>query len=210
MKVFRLFNSIAEKRELGEDFIEDLFVNKLGGEVTFNDSIIDNKYFEMLKAVDKWYSNLMENSLHQYSTWFAVHWFMYTLTAFLSLAYAIEYILMELYSNPFSCHSEHTSHCRLILSYILLFSFHHCILFLYPCFRAASITAARFALIKKVSNAVWPLIPLAEKQAFIQYLKDENCTFKVSIICAKLSFGFELAYFSIFLGIMSVVLKISL
>ena len=71
-------------------------------------------------------------------------------------------------------------------------------------------TAARFALIKKVSEAHWPNISIEEKQSFIQYLKDKDCTFKVSILCANLSFGFNVAYFSIFIGIMGVVLKISL
>ena len=216
VKLLKLFNKIAAEKELKENFINSMLKEKL----KMKEDVLcikiqelnqcDDKHFEMLKIVDRWYGFTLKCSLYPYSTWFALHWVLYTLTGFLSLSYAIEYILMELYQNTNPCQHEKSSHCRLILVYILLFSLHHCALFLYPCFRAASVTAARFSLIKKVSKSHWPHVKLAEKQAFLQYLKDENSTFKVSILCANLSFGFELAYLSIFFGLMSVVLKITL
>ena len=177
------------------------------------DRFFNIPYLERLKEIDKWYTDTVKRSLQPFGTWFAVHWLTYTLSAFLSISYVIESALIELYGEDESdkkCHGEHNFRCRLTLSYIILFSIGHCILFLYPCFRAASVTAARFALIKKVSEAHWPNVSIEEKQSFIQYLKDKDCTFKVSILCANLSFGFNIAYFSIFVGIMGVVLKISL
>ena len=177
------------------------------------DCLLHLPYLERLKEIDKWYTDTVKRTLRPFGTWFAVHWLTYTLSAFLSLSYVIESALIELYGEDESdvkCHGEHNSICRLTLSYIILFSIGHCILFLYPCFRAASVTAARFALIRKVSKAYWPKVSNEEKQSFIQYLKDEDCTFKVSILCANLSFGFNIAYISIFVGIMGVVLKISL
>ena len=176
-------------------------------------SCTKTSYVEGLKVIDKWYTHTVKTSLHPYGTWFALHWLLYTLTAFLSIACVIEVVVKELYGHDpddEQCHGEHNIKCRLTLAYTILFSFNHCILFLYPCFRAASVTAARYSLIKKVSSAYWPNVPIDQKQMFIQYLKDQDCTFKVSILCAKLSFGFNIAYFSIFVGIMGVVLKISL
>ena len=65
-------------------------------------------------------------------------------------------------------------------------------------------------MIKKVSNAEWQNIDPNDKEKFINYLKIQDCTFKISILCAKLSFGFYLAYISIFVGILGVTLKLAL
>lgn len=167
-------------------------------------------YLNVLSSVDKLYCYILKDSLQPYGSWFAIHWLMYTLTAFLSVSYVIQAVLIELYGDNEICHGEHNLKCRLKLAYIFLFSLNHCLLFLYPCFRAASVTSTRYGLIKRVSEAYWPSVPLEQKQAFIQYLKDENCTFKVSILCAQINFGFNITFFSIFIGIMGVVLKLSL
>ena len=42
-------------------------------------------------------------------------------------------------------------------------------------------------------------ITLDDKEKSINYMKIQDCTFKISILCAKLSFGFYIAYFSILL-----------
>ena len=165
---------------------------------------------DVLSSIDRLYSFILKDSLQPYGTWFAIHWLTYTLTAFLSVAYVIQAVLMELYDDKKGCHGEHNVECRLSLAYIMLFSASHCLLFLYPCFRAAAVTSTRNVLIRKVSAAYWPEVPLEQKQAFIQYLKDHNCTFKVSIMCAQIDFGFNITFFSIFVGIMGVVLKLSL
>ena len=168
------------------------------------------KYLDVLSSIDQLYSFILKNSLQPYSTWFAIYWLTNTLTAFLSVAYVIQAVLMELYDDKYSCHGEHNIECRLSLAYTILFSVSHCLLFLYPCFRAAVVTSTRNVLIRKVSAAYWPEVPLEQKQAFIQFLKDHNCTFKVSIMCAQIDFGFNITFFSIFVGIMGVVLKLSL
>ena len=155
-----------------------------------------NKYLEEFKKIDKWYTDTVKRSLQPFGTWFAVHWFMYMLSAFLSISFAIEFALQYDWVN-------------FLFLYFVLFSIGNCILFLYPCFRAASVTAARQVLIKKVSKAHWPNVPFEQKQLFIQFLKVENCTFNVSIFCTKLSFGFNVAFFSIFMGILGVVFKIT-
>lgn len=162
----------------------------------------------ILKKMDQVYAKIVKNSLGPYGTWFAIHWVLYTVTAFMSIAYVADIIEMELYT-PEKCHYEGTVDCRLALSYSICFALEHCVLFLYPCFRAASVTKARSSLIKSVSKAEWRNVPPEDKNAFVAYLKDQNCNFKVSILCANLSFGFNMAYISIFIGILGVILKIS-
>ena len=167
-------------------------------------------YFQVLKDVDQHYVKVMKRSLEMYGSWFAVHWLCYTVTAFLSVAYVIQHIVRDMYSKNSPCQGEHNTMCRLSLAYNILFSISHCILFLYPCFRAASVTASRYKIIRIISRANWNRVPIEQKQAFLQYMELEDCTFKVSILCATVTFGFNLAYFSIFAGIMTVILKLSL
>jgi hypothetical protein len=170
---------------------------------------LDGSRLHLLQSIDRLYSEVLKDWIRPYSRWFAFHWLMYTLTAFVSVAYVIESTLVDLYRDNV-CTGEHTLDCRLTITYKILFSLSHCMLFLYPCFRAASVTATRFRFIKKVSRARWPYVSLQEKQAFIQYLKDQNRTFKVSILCAHISFGFNITFYSVFIGMMGVVLKLSL
>ena len=85
-------------------------------------------YVESLKVIDKWYTHTVKTSLHPYGTWFALHWLLYTLTAFLSIAYVIEVVIKELYGpdpDDIRCHGEHNIKCRLTLAYTILFSLNH-------------------------------------------------------------------------------------
>ena len=167
----------------------------------------------LLKVILKWYDRMLHTTLYPFGTWFAVHWILFTITAFMSISYVAEKIILELYGQEAAdkkCHGEHLVSCRLRLAYVFLFALEHCILFLYPCFRAASVTTGYTTMIKKVSTAEWNKITLDEKEKFINYLKIQDCTFKISILCAKLSFGFYIAYFSIFVGILGVTLKLAL
>ena len=183
-----------------------------GGYIT-EDDIKEKSSLHLLKAIANWYTRLVHSTLHPFGTWFAVHWVLYTVTAFMSISYLAEIIILELYGKESAdthCHGEHHLDCRLNLSYSFLFAVEHCILFLYPCFRAASVTTAYLSMIKKVSKAEWGKISLDDKEKFISYLKLQDCTFKISILCAKLSFGFQVAYFSIFVGLFGIILKIAL
>ena len=163
-----------------------------------------------LKKLDSWYVKKVKNSINPYRTWFAVHWILYTLTAFMSISYFAEAIIEELYGHTHKkCFSMHNTPCVLDLVYIGLFMLEHCVLFLYPCFRAASVSAVRSTLIGKVSRAQWNNIPLQEKESFCAYLKDQKCEFTISILCAEIPFGYNLAFISIFFGVFGVILKLS-
>ena len=154
----------------------------------FVNSSTDNNvnYFQVLKDVDQHYVKLMKQSLEMYCSWF-VHWLCYTVTALLSAAYLIQHILMDMHGKKSHCQGEHYLMCRLKLAYNFLFSSSHCILFLYPCFRAASVTVSRYKIIRMISRANWNRVPMEQNQAFLQYMELEDCSFKVSILCAIVS-----------------------
>ena len=170
------------------------------------------RHFTLLKRIDQRYVRLVDATLGPYGRWFAVHWVLYTLTAFMSIAYVADAVVLELYGNDKpdqECHGVHQWKCILSLAYQLVFAVQHLILFLYPCFRAASVTAARDKMIIAVSKKDWVHVPLDEMDSFIQYLKDQKCSFKITILCAKFSFGFNTAFVSIFIGMLGVLLKLS-
>ena len=125
-----------------------------------------------LNKLDSWYVKNVKNSINPYGTWFAVHWVLYTLTAFMSISYFAEAIIEELYGYTHKkCFSTNNTSCVLDLVYIGLFMLEHCILFLYPCFRAASVSTNRSRLIQELSGII--IIPLQEKESFCVYGKEE-------------------------------------
>ena len=150
---------------------------------------------------DKAFYKLSNWSTSPYRVWFTVHWFFYAVTAFLSIGFLVEIILHK--RN--GCGSV----CMWGIGYLFLFTLEHTILFLYPCFRAASIKAARNSLIKRVCNENIENMPTKLKAVFVQYMKERKCGFKLSIFCASIEFGFNIAYISIFLGLIGIVLKLS-
>ena len=173
----------------------------------------DATHLTILKKMDQRYNLLLKNSLSPFGTWFFIHWAMYMVTAFMSITYVINEITMEQYGKEeqeIICCLKNDTDCKLYLFYTFFFTVYHCILFIYPCFRAASVTRARKNMIKHVSNETWKKVSLAEKEAFITYLKDQNASFKISILCTRLTFGFELAFLSMIIGILGVVTKLSL
>ena len=88
-----------------------------------------------------------------------------------------------------------------------LFTISHCFLFLYPCFKAAAVTVSRNKLIKKINET--DRFALERKQLLIQYLKNKNFGFRISFFCARLQLSFNVAYISIFIGLLGVLLKVT-
>ena len=208
-KLYKKLDMSLEQLQTENEHLRDLerkqYIN--------DDDINKQSHLHLLKTIATWYSKMLHTTLHPFGTWFAVHWVLYTVAAFMSISYLAETIILELYGQEKGdepCHAEPSAYCRVKLAYAFMFAIGHCILFLYPCFRAASVTTAYTSMIKKVSKAEWINITLDDKEKFINYLKIQDCTFKISILCAKLSFGFYIAYFSIFVGVFGVILKLAL
>ena len=213
-KVFSWVNRRAGINHISWNLFLDRLVNSNEHYLTNNDraEIAESgtPHLTTLKKIDDWYVKNVKSSIDPYGTGFAVHWVLYTLTAFMSISWFAEAVIQNLngYDHQ-SCFSPHNTTGALDLVYISLFMLEHCVLFLYPCFRAASVSAARSTLIKNVSRAEWNHITLLEKESFCTYLNNQKCEFTISILCAKISFGFSMAYISIFLRVFGVILKIS-
>ena len=167
-------------------------------------------YLEQLKLIDKNYLKMFKATLKPYETWFAWHWILFIIVTFMSIAYLAETIVQEQYGTGSKCADGNHTVCMLDLVYMILFVLQSCVLFLYPCFRAGTITASREKLISRVSRSNWKEVPQSVKDSFVQYLKDQNCGFKISLMCARIQFGFDLAYLSIFIGVFGVILRLSL
>ena len=145
-----------------------------------------------LENKDTEYVKLCNDSMRPYRFWFSVHWFLYALTGFMSIAYFVETVVTHSY--PY-----------LTFIYIFLFTLEHLVLFLYPCFRAASILEARNTLIHRVSLIkTWPT---AIKSPFLQFMKEQKCGFIMSLVCIRVEFGFNVAYISIFIGFLGIVFR---
>jgi len=172
--------------------------------------VIDNahKTLDDLIDIDQEYIEVMKSSIVPFSSWFAVHWLTYCLTTFLSISFVIQNIQHDLYVKDSSCYKEGRVICWLALTYHTAYAFGHGILFIYPCLRAAALSTERTKLICSIAKE--KKIPEKTRQAFVQYLQIQDCSFKVNFFCTKVTFGGNLTYFSIFAGIMTVALRIAL
>ena len=159
---------------------------------------------QRLQDEDKNFYDLSTWSMRPYRFWFAVHWFFYALTAFLSIAFLAEIIVHKLYGGH-----EYNSVCGWAIGFVFILTIEHTVLFFYPCFHAASILAARNSLIKRVCIEDIPNMPTKLKAVFVQYMKERKCGFQLSILCARIEFGFNIAYITIFLGLLGIVIKLS-
>ncbi len=165
----------------------------------------------ILKKIDSDFIKNMNASLIPFSHWFTVHWFLYTLTTFMSTAFLVETYVRYLYTP----HSNKWWHAGkenvLIFSYVALFCLTHAFLFIYPCFRAAMITASRNRAIKDLASYEWKHLSISVQNAFLNYLKSEDFGFKISFFCMHdITFGFNLAFVSIFIGMFGIIMKLSL
>lgn len=154
-----------------------------------------------LEAEDTEYVKICNESMKPYRVWFSFHWVLYAVTAFMSIAFFAENILTLLYHKPVMDNFMN----NLSIIYVSLFTLEHVVLFLYPCFRAASIIEARKTLIHRVSLKHWPP---DIKSSFLQFMKEQNCGFVLSCLCIRVSFGFNIAYISIFVGCLGIVLRV--
>lgn len=167
----------------------------------------DQARLYLLQNIYQWSVCSIQASLKPYGLWFSFHWILYTLSAFLSLAFLTDTIDLYLYNTD-----EWYLNNRNIwsLTYISLFTIQHAFLFLYPCFRAAKITSVQGMLASRFAARQWRHIKPPIQAQFLSYLQSQNFGFQISLFCADMTFGFNLAFVSIFIGTFGIVLKLSL
>ena len=166
--------------------------------------------FEALKEIDKNFIKSTNATIIPYSHWFAVHWFLFSITTFMSMAFLFETYIRYIYTHhPKSWQHADRDHV-LGFTYTSLFCITHAFLFIYPCFRAALITKSRNDAIKEFANHRWIYLPLSIQNAFYNHLQAQDYGFKISLFCTNITFGFNLAFISIFIGMFGIIMKLSL
>ena len=140
-----------------------------------------------------------------FELWFFIHWVMYIITSFLSISFLFEAIYEKI-QGSLPHRQAGINFSALELIFLALFAFSNSFFFLYPCIRAAGVTESRKILIRDVSNSVDNAN--AEHRAFVSYLKEQKFGFRLNILCAHVTFSLNIAYISIFIGLLGVLIKV--
>ena len=186
-----------------KDLRDDL---KIGDVNNLNEHEVNEKYYR-LQNIDQDFIKKAKPILKLFGVWFILHWILNALTTVLLSAVIIELVLdLIAYkwqnAGKFIIPTKDVGLEAAYIAYLVLFVMGHAYLFVYPCFRAASITATREKLIVDVSRSQWHHIPQSVKTDLISYLKTQNFSFKVPLGCAEFSFNFTMAFVSLFIGIL--------
>ena len=171
---------------------DNLFTDDNG---TLEDRIVEDKSF-VKKAIA---------TQGPFELWFFIHWVMYIITSFLSLSLLLEAI-NEKIQGSLPHRQAGINFSALELIFLALFAFSNSFFFLYPCIRAAGVTESRKILIRDVSNSVDNANE--EHRAFVSYLKEQKFGFRLNILCAHVTFSLNIAYISIFIGLLGVLIKV--
>ena len=151
--------------------------------------------------------------------WFFIHWVMYIISSFLSLLLLFEAIYEKIQASTI-VRQAGIDFSALELIFLALFAFSNSFFFLYPCIRAAGVTESRNNAIRDVSNSIADpeneairdvsnsIIADLEQRAFVNYLKEQNFGFRLNILCAHVKFDLNIAYISIFIGLLGVLIKV--
>ena len=85
-KLPKLFQLIDREENLS--LIDSAYIDPEDEDYTTEDRGREgqNKVY-LLKMIVKWYNIMLNTTLNPFGTWFAVHWVLYTITAFMSISY---------------------------------------------------------------------------------------------------------------------------
>ena len=169
----------------------------------------DNAGLDFLMEEDNKFTKQAQATLNLFEWWFTFHWILYTVTTFLSIAIFVDMFIKYIQAGLPEPPKSAIGFSNEQLWVVGLFTLSHCFLFLYPCFKAAAVTVSREKLIKKVNASTKCKLSHERKLIFIQYLKNKKYGFRISFFCARLRFSFNIAYISIFIGLLGVLLKVT-
>ena len=160
---------------------------------------------------DKKFTEMAIETQKPFEMWFFIHWAMYIITSFLSLSFFFEAISKKIQASVVKPDSGIGFH-DLEFALIALLAATNSFVFLYPCIRAAGVTESRKSLIREVNDSIDfenRNNPTNDaKRAFISYLKERNFGFRLNIFCAHVKFNLNIAYISIFIGLLGVLIKV--
>ena len=167
-----------------------------------------------LQERDKHFTKVAKKTIKVFEVWFFFHWILYIVSSFLSLSLFLETIVKYIQSSlPRESKDKEAGidfqYVEMI--FLGLFSASNCLFFLYPCIRAASVTDSRQQQIRRLNREYsnYAYITPKLKDRFANFLSSQNAGFDLHILCAKVPFGFSVAYISIFIALFSVLLKVA-
>ena len=169
-----------------------------------NGNDISQARLHLLQVIDYRVLKRIRTSLEPYGTWFSLHWVLYSLSFYVSLAALADTFLLLFYDAD---KWYELTRNDIDLAWSLLLALDHTFLFIYPCFRAVQVTASRDHLITKVSKQSWKNMNMYDKMNLVDYMCVQNFGFRISLFCADITFGFNLAFLSVFTGVFGAILK---
>ena len=166
-----------------------------------------------LQERDKHFTKVATKTIKVFELWFFFHWVLYIISSFLSLSLFFEAIIDQVQSSlpdKTNAAGDGINFQNLEIVFLGLFSVSNCLFFLYPCIRAASVTNSRQVQIGKLNEEYsrYQYITPELKEKFVAFLRSQNAGFDLHILCARVPFGFSVAYISIFIALFSVLLKV--
>ena len=174
---------------------------------------VDRGRFYLLQKLDHDFIEQVKPTLDLLGMWFIVHFILYGLTTVLLSAFILQIIIDVLQYSLKSTHFNDlvpfaTDKIKVMfILYLVFFTLVHAYLFLYPCFRAASIATARAKMIYGIFKKRWTNIPLAIQSNFVQYLMTERFAFRVPMFCGNIVFEFNWVYVTLLLAICGAYLR---
>ena len=167
----------------------------------------EEKMSYYLKQRDKHFILVAAKTLPILQLWFFVHWIFYILSSFLSMSLVLEATLLTIKGTLPHTKPGVNFHAFEMI-FLTLFAASNSFLFLYPCLRAASITKSRKKLICTITSRYYPSIPDRVKSDFANYLEAQKFCFCLNILCIKIPFNVNIAYISICVGLLGVLVSV--
>ena len=160
----------------------------------------------LLQAIDHQVLKGIRCSLKLYGTWFSFDWVVYSLSFFISLAALADTFSLFFYDayEWYMCMKNDND-----LASIFLLTLEHIFLFMYPCFQAVQVTASREHLITKVSKKNWKNTNMRAKMSLVDCLRMKNFGLRISLFCADITFGLNLAFLSVLIAVFGAMLKLA-
>ena len=164
-----------------------------------------------LQQCDNDFVDVAVKTLKMFELWFFIHWILYIVSSFLSVSLLLDAIQLTIQATlPHPRPGVHFNPLEMI--FLMLFATSNCIFFLYPCLRAAAVTEARKKLIQRINKSClvdYPKISTNLKKLFISFLKGQKFGFRLYILCAHIFFSLNIAYISIFISLLAILIRLS-
>ena len=174
-------------------------------------STLDNDeiHLRYLKEVDKHFVRVSISTLECFQFWFFIHWLFHMFSALLSISLFLDALVLNIKAEVDHLDPGVDFEAAEI-GFLFTFSAFHSFLVLYPCFQAAAVTHTREALIRSISKEIdeYRKINNEVKKAYITFMRDQKFGFRISIFCRSIPFNLNIAYISIGLALLGVVISL--